>query len=170
MAIVKNESKGYGYTYSSLADLERAGIKIPIMRTTVNQFNGAEYVEWLDDKGEWQQGAKVVPMTMKGMNDAQAYGSALTYARRYTVQMAMSVACDDDVAVENYKPTANSYSQSVKKLDFNEVIEKLKDMTKIDEIEKYQGECMSLAKTEKQKETVEKIFSKRINSIGVVPF
>ncbi|WP_455677979.1 ERF family protein [Sharpea azabuensis] len=164
MAIVKNESKGYGYTYSSLADLERAGIKIPIMRTTVNEHNGNEYVEWLDDKGEWRQGAKVVSMTMKGMNDAQAYGSALTYARRYTVQMAMSVACDDDVAVENYKPMnqGGHSSKPVARLDFNEIIEKLKAMEDIDEINSYKDECVELAKTPKQKETVEKIFAKKL--------
>lgn len=103
MAIVKNASSGYGYKYNNLADLERAGVEIPKMRVKPTEFG--EYVEYLDDNGGWQIGAKVVEMEMKGMNSAQAYGSSLTYARRYTVMLAKAVACDDDDAVEQNKPS-----------------------------------------------------------------
>ena len=91
--IVKNASKGYGYTYSNLADLAKAGIEIPPMKT--QHIDGEEYVFALVD-GDWVQGAKVVEMEMKGMNPAQAYGSALTYARRYTPQLVKAIACEDD--------------------------------------------------------------------------
>lgn len=105
--IVKNQSKGYGYTYSSLADLHKAGIKIPKMRTKATEFG--EFVEYYDEATQqWLQGARVVPFERKGMNAAQAYGASLTYARRYTVQMAESVACDDDKGVENSKPIASA--------------------------------------------------------------
>ena len=107
--LVKNQSKGYGYKYSSLADFHRAGIEIPKMRTKATEFG--EYIEYFDGT-EWQQGAKVVEMEMKGMNPAQAYGSAVTYARRYTVALAQEIATDDDDAVESDKT-------AVKRVDIN---------------------------------------------------
>lgn len=101
--VVKNTSTGYGYKYSNLADLAKAGVKIPKMRIKPTEFG--EYIEYLDEQtGDWFLGARIVTFTSKGMNEAQAYGAALTYARRYTVQMAESVACDDDDAVEKAKP------------------------------------------------------------------
>lgn len=100
--IVTNKSDGYNYKYSNLADLHRAGVNIPKMRVRPTEYG--DYIEYLDDKGEWQTGAKVVPFDSKGMNASQVYGAALTYARRYTVQMAEAVACDDDDEVERAKP------------------------------------------------------------------
>lgn len=104
--IVKNNSQGYGYKYSNLADLHRAGVNIPKMRVKPTEFG--DYVEYLDDKGEWQIGAKVVTFEAKGMNASQVYGAALTYARRYTVQMAEQVACDDDDGIEGAKQSNGS--------------------------------------------------------------
>lgn len=101
--IVKNSSDGYGYKYSSLADLAKAGIKIPKMRICSEH---PDFLEYQDEDGTWHMGSKIVVPEMKSCNEAQAYGSALTYARRYTVQMAMCVACDDDDEVEKAKPTA----------------------------------------------------------------
>ena len=110
--IVKNQSSGYGYKYSNLADLHRAGVNIPKMRVKADEYG--EFIEYFDatDK-QWYQGARIVLFEAKGMNAAQAYGAALTYARRYTVQMAEQVACDDDDAVERAKPTeGKTYGKS----------------------------------------------------------
>lgn len=97
--IVGKSSSAHNYNYTSLADLHRANIEIPKMKTMV--VEGKEYVYYYDKVlCDWVQGARVVIPEMKGCNIAQAYGAALTYARRYTVQLAMSVACDDDEAVE----------------------------------------------------------------------
>lgn len=102
--VVANKSEGYGYKYSSLADLANAGVNIPKMRIKPTEFG--EYIEYYDEKTkEWQLGAKIVMFESRSMNAAQMYGAALTYARRYTVQMAESVACDDDSAVEKAKPS-----------------------------------------------------------------
>lgn len=108
--IVKNASPGYGYNYSSLADLVEAGVDIPQMRVKPTEFG--EFIEYLDKKGEWQIGAKVVEFEAKGMNRAQMYGAALTYARRYTVQLAQKVACDDDKGVESSKPVKAAYARA----------------------------------------------------------
>lgn len=100
--VVKNASKAYGYNYSSLADMVNDGVEIPKMR--IKPIEGQDYVEYFDGT-EWQLGARVVvPANNKGMNEAQAYGAALTYARRYTTQMAEQVACDDDAKLETQAP------------------------------------------------------------------
>ena len=111
--IVKNQSSGYGYKYSNLADLHRAGIEIPKMRVKPTEFG--EFIEYYDEETkEWMTGAKIVEFEAKGMNAAQAYGASLTYARRYTVQMAKSVACDDDDAVEKAKPIKKAPASNAK--------------------------------------------------------
>lgn len=104
--IIKNSSEGYGYNYASLADFARQDVPIPPMRTVVDEFG--EFVEYYDAKSEqWHRGARVVPLSMKGMNEAQAYGSALTYARRYTVALANGIATDDDDNIERAKPVSS---------------------------------------------------------------
>ena len=108
--VIKNASQGYGYKYSSLADLAEAGVDIPKMRVKPTEFG--EFIEYLDKDGNWQTGAKIVEFEAKGMNRAQMYGSALTYARRYTVQMAEQVACDDDKGVESSKPANGAQKRS----------------------------------------------------------
>lgn len=98
--IVKNNSEGYGYNYASLSDIAKQGYEIPKMK--VINTNNIDYVYYFDKElNDWQQGARIVVPSSKGMNEAQLYGSALTYARRYTVQLALGLACDDDKEIEN---------------------------------------------------------------------
>ena len=98
--IVKNASRTNNYKYSNLADLARAGIEIKPMK--VQKVDGDEYI-FVKVGDEWIQGARIIPIESKMMNPAQAYGAALTYARRYTVQLIEAVACDDDDAIEQDK-------------------------------------------------------------------
>ena len=134
--IVKNASKGYGYTYSNLADLAKAGIEIPPMKT--QKVDGYEYV-FAQIGNEWIQGAKVVELEMKGMNAAQAYGSALTYARRYTVQLVMGIACDDDDKIEKdgdaRKKDAKQYAKN--NIDFDDVREAVVAIDDLDSLQAY---------------------------------
>ena len=95
--IVKSASKGYNYNYASLADIVMQGHDLPRMR--VARHEGDDYVEYYDGK-EWNLGAKVVPLDNKSNNAAQNYGASLSYARRYTALMALSLASSDDDLVE----------------------------------------------------------------------
>lgn len=135
--LVKNASAAYGYNYASLSDIVKQGYKIPKMR--VARIEGDDYIEYLDEKSnEWLLGAKVVVPEMKGMNAAQAYGSALTYARRYTAQLALSLACDDDKNLEN-KPGAaktSNFSKGNQKIDFNAVRKRIDGAKTVDELNK----------------------------------
>lgn len=78
---------------------------------------------------EWLQGAKVVDATLQGVkNPAQEQGSALTYARRYSLLMAYGLATEDDDAqclskpievtqeeADNYKLTFGKYKDKTLK-------------------------------------------------------
>lgn len=112
--VIRNTSQGYGYKYASMADIALQGYEIPLMKTGTEE--GKEYVYWKDGD-EWLRGAQIVIPASKGMNEAQLYGSALTYARRYTTLMANCLATDDDVNIE-------------KEVLFDADITKIKDLAK----------------------------------------
>lgn len=107
--IVINDSEGYGYNYASLSDIAKQGFEIPKMKTEVDEHSNKEYVCYYDkEMNMWVRGAQVVVPDNKGMNAAQCYGSALTYARRYTTLMALGLACEDDKQLEtNEEPKAS---------------------------------------------------------------
>lgn len=107
--LVGNKSEGYNYKYTSLGDLVIAGVELPPMRIAIlTNAEGepviidgqpVEYVEaGIEDT--WVRGARVVIPKSTKMNEAQAYGSAITYARRYTALMLLGIACDDDNKIE----------------------------------------------------------------------
>lgn len=101
--IIKASSKagkagGYGFSYASLSDIVKEGHALPKMRLKV--IDGRQFIEY-ESAGEWLLGAEVITdFKSPGMNACQAYGSALTYARRYTAQLALGLAVDDDKNVE----------------------------------------------------------------------
>lgn len=161
--VVRNKSNGYNYKYSSLADLAEAGVEIPKMRVRPTEYG--EYVEYFDGT-EWQTGARVVVIESKTMNAAQAYGASLTYARRYTVQMAEQVACDDDDQVEHARPNENEQSgkPAQTKIDFADVRAKLDTIETVDELEDY---WKSLGKlSEKQSKFLQRDFARRKGEIN----
>lgn len=109
--IISNKS-GQKYHYASLADIARQGVKIPPMRVVYTgdkdgEGNPIEYIEAYIDGADggigWVRGARVVVPRASNMNEAQAYGSAITYARRYTILTLLGIACDDDDKIENTK-------------------------------------------------------------------
>jgi hypothetical protein len=109
VTLVGNKSSGYNYKYTSLGDLVLAGVELPPMRVAVLVdgeqtpvvVNGQpiEYIEAYVN-GSWERGARIVIPSGNKMNEAQAYGSALTYARRYTALSVLGIACDDDNKIE----------------------------------------------------------------------
>lgn len=161
--IVKSESKAYGYNYASLADIVNQGFKLPVMET--RSLDGQTFMGWLDDKGEWHQGAPLVVPEMKGMNAAQAMGSALTYARRYTAQMALGLACDDDAKLEKTKgaPEATGRVYGGNKISFSEVREKLGTIEDVATLKSYWDE---LGLSDKQANILKADFARRKAQLG----
>lgn len=103
---LKKNMQGYGYKYTDLAAindfLHSQGIGYSQYIET-SPINGEDYiftVPVMDGKPlEPRRGCMIPKATLSGKsNPAQEYGSALTYARRYSLLLAFGLATEDDDA------------------------------------------------------------------------
>ena len=106
--ITKNQTANvgkYSYQYVDIAQiheyLEQNNMKYI---QCIKRIDNDDYImtkRYVDGKweDEWIQGSRVVQATlMNNSNPAQEQGSALTYARRYSLLMAFGLATEDDDA------------------------------------------------------------------------
>ena len=136
---LKKNKDGYGYKYTELAEihnyLEQNNMKY---YQEIEVINGQDYImthRYID--GKWEEkpirGCRVVDATLNGIkNPAQEQGSALTYARRYSLLMAFGLATEDDDAASL---TANNKNESVKKATSKQ-IDMIESLCTDEEIEK----------------------------------
>lgn len=106
--VVKKRTEGYGYKYTELSDLNKYCEENNIryyQEIETNEINQKDYIitYLIDDKvGELirkVRGCQIVEATLQGIkNKVQEYGSSLTYCRRYSLLMALGLACEDDDA------------------------------------------------------------------------
>jgi len=102
---LKKNKEGYGYKYTELAEIHNylESINARYIQT-IKRIDADDYImtkRCFEDKWEeeWLQGCKVAQATLSGIkNPAQEQGSALTYARRYSLLMAFGLATEDDDA------------------------------------------------------------------------
>ena len=111
--VLKKKKDGYGYKYTELSEihnyLEKNGMKY-YQEIETNSINGQDYIltyRYID--GKWEEkpkrGCKIVDATLSGIkNPAQEQGSALTYARRYSLLMAFGLATEDDDGASLTRP------------------------------------------------------------------
>lgn len=108
-----------------------------------------------------RRGCRVVDATLYGSdNPAQKQGSALTYARRYSLLMAFGLATDDDDA-QSLNTNKNSYTGKItpkqieilKKYYFGDNLQKLLDTNEIKDL------------TEMSKDKASEIIEKLLNKM-----
>ena len=111
--VLKKNKEGYGYKYTELSEihnyLEKNGMKY-YQEIETNSINEQDYIltyRYID--GKWEEkpkrGCKIVDATLSGIkNPAQEQGSALTYARRYSLLMAFGLATEDDDGASLTRP------------------------------------------------------------------
>ena len=116
--VAKNK-EGYGYKYTDLAQIHEylESINARYIQK-IERIEGEDYIftkrcfnkEW---ENEWIQGCKIVDAVLSGIkNPAQEQGSALTYARRYSLLMAFGLATEDDDAQSLTMPSISTLEEA----------------------------------------------------------
>lgn len=184
MNTLKKNANGYNYQYTDLAEihkfLEEQGLTY-YQYIKINEIGAEQIYTKRSDIDEPIPGCKVPQATLQGKsNPAQEYGSALTYARRYSLLMAYGLATTDDDAesltVKNdnkSKSTSNSKASTVS--NRNEQTDKLTAQIKkyadehgmtMREIAKDYGLTNSNATEEKLKEVLADLTSEKQASMA----
>lgn len=110
---IAKKSEGFGYKYTELADINKFcdenGITYYQEIETCG-MNGKDYIltYLVSEDGSKivkHRGCQIVEARLSGINNpVQAYGSSLTYCRRYSLLMALGLATEDDDAQSLSQP------------------------------------------------------------------
>ena len=105
--VLKKNTDGYSYKYTELADINKYCEENEIryyQEVETNEINQKDYIiTYLinGDNVEKHRGCQIVEARLSGINNpVQAYGSSLTYCRRYSLLMALGLATEDNDAAE----------------------------------------------------------------------
>lgn len=100
--VIHKATKGYGYTYSDLPTI--FNIINPLLKkhglgfTQLIQGQAIQTVLFHYETGETIESLTGIPndVTLKGMNEFQVLGSAVTYIRRYALSSMLGIVTDKD--------------------------------------------------------------------------
>lgn len=170
VSTVKKKSNGYNYKYAELAQIHE---ELENQDITYYQYidydpaADADYVYTViikDGKeSSPRRGCRVIIGHEAKMSAAQAQGSALTYARRYSLLMALGWATEDDDGAGAGKLSTDQVNSGGSRLNFNAVRNRLAGIDNLDELNNYWKE---LHLTDKQALALKSSFAKRKVEIG----
>lgn len=100
--VIHKDTKGYGYTYADLPAI--FNIINPILKKNGLSFTQLVNGHSIDtilchiESGEQIESSTSIPdgVELKGMNDFQVLGSAITYIRRYAISSMLGIVTDKD--------------------------------------------------------------------------
>ena len=127
MVTLPKDASGYGYKYTPLdtvvgairENLAAAGLSFVQMPSAAPFEYGPDVValttRLMHVSGEWLEDTLIIPVPQVGKsNQAQAYGAALTYARRYALTSMLGIVADEDTdaATPQQKPQQHQPQQT----------------------------------------------------------
>jgi hypothetical protein len=113
----KKDSRGHGYNYSDLATvIEEARKVLPKHGLSFSQLVGSGDTDrvsvntiLLHSSGQFiSSEASIKIPDMRGVNDTQKAGAALSYLRRYSLQAILGMASEDTDASTDSRPIADA--------------------------------------------------------------
>lgn len=172
-SVLAKSTQGYGYKYTELAEINKS---LGELGMTYRQYvepliNGDAVIDYLftiliDKEGNESEpirGCRIVGGGI-GKNAAQDQGAAITYARRYSLMMALGLACEDDDASSLTKSEPKMPAAASKRkngLDFKEINNEVDAINDVEELRRLYARKYSKGLTEKQKTAVLGIFKQR---------
>ena len=100
--ILHKDTKGFSYTYTDLPEIIR--VITPYLKannlgfTQLLEGNQLKTIVFHTESGEMLESSADIPTdTLKGMNQFQILGSAITYMRRYALTSAFGLVTDKDL-------------------------------------------------------------------------
>lgn len=112
---IHKDTKGYGYTYTRLSTILE--LINPLLKkhklgfTQLVESKGIKTILFHVESGETLESFTDIPqdVNLKGMNDFQVLGSAITYIRRYALSSMLGLVTDKDIDAsgEQVKPWLN---------------------------------------------------------------
>lgn len=165
--LAKNKN-GYGYKYTDLAQIHEylESNKLSYIQE-IRRIGEDDYIYTLPLKenkpmyeynGGWLQGAKVADAVLQGIkNPAQEQGSAITYARRYSLLMAFGLATEDDDCKNFVKDNNVERKASKKQVDLLE--QKLTQEEKTKTLEYYKINSLKDLSSENASKLIQKIMN-----------
>ncbi len=133
--VIHKATQGYGYSYSDLPKifseinplLQKHGLGFTQLingQTIVTCLFHCESGENIESKTDIPQGVQ-----LKGMNDFQVLGSAITYLRRYALSSILGIVTDKDVdaAGEQIKPVNTEKKPTIQGERFLKAIEAIRN-------------------------------------------
>lgn len=100
--VIHKGTQGYGYSYSDLPTI--FSVINPLLKkhglgfTQLIEGTSVKTIVFDTESGEYIESLTDIPqgVTLKGMNDFQVLGSAITYIRRYAISSALGLVTDID--------------------------------------------------------------------------
>jgi len=122
MPTLPKDASGYGYKYTPLDTVVEAikqrlfnvGLSFVQMPTHFDNGRGALTTQLMHTSGQWLSATMPLEsLSQKSMNDVQAQGASLTYARRYALTSMLGLVADEDTDAANRNPVPRQQPAAV---------------------------------------------------------
>ena len=122
---IHKATKGYGYSYADLPTifgvinplLDKHGLGVTQLLNSFDEGDEIKTIIFHIDSGETLESITRIPKaTLKGMNEYQAYGSGVTYYRRYSLSCALRLVTDIDNDASSVPSKPSKPSKPTKKV------------------------------------------------------